>query len=295
MIICNHRPVSPRISGLCWHQLMDEAPGTIWWHVTHHTVTVTHHTLSPSDRGKCEQMTQWPTYGLRVLAGRGGVVVIVAGGDVGVGVAPLVLNPCSPGVTMHRLMPVLRPVTKHSLQSILRWAGQCPTCVCKHRMRPGCPWSRKGCMTRIRCSCRWARWGRRRPRVSGSSCNVDIVSIVIVNIRVMSFSFTRGGLTWEMWLVTACHSPPGLAGRGKLATLVGGSGSNFVWARKTPDITKKPLTSETKRTHSHCDSWKIFSMASCCCYSLLFTQSDTKQVTTRRFEDYMSHSMWSER
>ena len=52
-----------------------------------------------------------PTYGLGVLAGRGGVVIVVAGGDIGVGVAPLVLHPRSPGVTMH-LMPVLRPETK---------------------------------------------------------------------------------------------------------------------------------------------------------------------------------------
>ena len=52
-----------------------------------------------------------PTYGLGVLAGRGGVVVVVAGGDIGVGVAPLVLHPRSPGVTMH-LMPVLRSETK---------------------------------------------------------------------------------------------------------------------------------------------------------------------------------------
>ena len=54
-----------------------------------------------------------PTYGLGVLAGRGGVVVVVAGGDIGVGVAPLVLNPRSPGVTLH-LMPVLRPGKKYN-------------------------------------------------------------------------------------------------------------------------------------------------------------------------------------
>ena len=91
----------------------------------------------------------------------------------------------------------------------------------------------------------------------------------------------------------ACHSSPGLAGRGKLATLVGG-GLGLILSEPENHRTsqKKTLTSETKRTHSHCDSWKIFSMASCCCcYSLLFTQSDTEQVTTRRFEDYMSHSM----
>ena len=58
-----------------------------------------------------------PTYGLRVLAGWGGVVVVVAGWDIGVGVAPLVLHPRSPGVTMH-LMPVLRPETKNIMQGL---------------------------------------------------------------------------------------------------------------------------------------------------------------------------------
>ena len=125
------------------------------------------------------------TYGLRVLPGRGGVVVIVAGGDVGVGVSPLVLHPRPPGVTltMHRLVSVLRPAMQHyykfSARHNVTFLGQCLTCVCKHRMRPCCPWSRRGCMTRIRCSCRWARWGRRRPRVSGSSCNVDNVMFTI--------------------------------------------------------------------------------------------------------------------
>ena len=65
---------------------------------------VSHITLSHSEANMS------PTYGLGVLAGRGGVVVVVAGGDIGVGVAPLVLHPRSPGVTMH-LMPVLRSET----------------------------------------------------------------------------------------------------------------------------------------------------------------------------------------
>ena len=82
----------------------------------------------------------------------------------------------------------------------------CLTCVCRHRRRPCCPWSRRGCKSRSRCSCHWALWGRRRPRVSGSSCNDN------VHYSVMSFSFTRGGMMRNAAL--------GLAGCGKLATLI---------------------------------------------------------------------------
>ena len=64
-----------------------------------------------------------PTYGLGVLAGRGGVVVVVAGGDIGVGVAPLVLNPRSPGVTLH-LMPVLRPKCENKIYSEVELFGR---------------------------------------------------------------------------------------------------------------------------------------------------------------------------
>ena len=77
--------------------------------MSHHTASLISHLSQRVDKYECHRLLI--TYGLWVLAGRVGVVVIVAGGHIGVGVAPLVLHPRSPGVTMH-LMPVLRSETK---------------------------------------------------------------------------------------------------------------------------------------------------------------------------------------
>ena len=74
--------------------------------MSHHTASLISHLTQRVDKYECHRLLI--TYGLWVLAGRVGVVVIVAGGHIGVGVAPLVLH-APGGSAVMTVVSVLRP------------------------------------------------------------------------------------------------------------------------------------------------------------------------------------------
>ena len=241
------------------------------------------------------------TYGLRVLPGRGGVVVIVAGGDVGVGVSPLVLHPRPPGVTltMHRLVSVLRPAMQHYYKIFRKWSKSLfLTNVWPVSVSIVCAPAAHGPVGVV--------W----PVSAAHAAGHDGVGVGPV-YRVAPAMLTMSCLQYSCYVIqfysrrtdmrnVACHSLlHGLADRGKLVTLMGGSGSNFVWARKTPDTNFNHHSPPRQRgtivivIPGRFSRWHLVAAAVHFCS--LNPIPNKLPLGTILFEDYMSHSMWSER